>query len=214
MMTDHLVLLLLPSLLRSAHADKILFDAKMSTKIRAAIEAHGGIPVEERSAHCYLETRMIKEDCLFGCEYSGHFFYRDLNGGDDGMYAALSVIEFLGRAAQPLTALRESLPPLHLSPDLRITGDGIDFEGVRQALRARFKDAHITEIDGVRVEVPGAWVLVRPSVSENKVSFRFEGDSRNHLDSMMERVMELLPQCRSPLARQIARWRAADPASK
>ena len=213
LMTDHLVLLLLPSLLRNSHREQILFDAKMSTKIRVTIESLGGIPVEERSAHCYLETRMIKDDCLFGCEYSGHFFYRALSGGDDGMYAALSVIDFLARGGKPLTAHRESLPPLHISPDLRISGDGVDFEGVRDALRTAFKDANIKEFDGVRVEVPGAWFLVRPSVSENKVSFRFEGDSRDNLNSMMNHVLELLPQCRSPLARQIARWRASDPAS-
>jgi phosphomannomutase len=209
LMTDQLVLLLLPEILESARHEKILFDGKMSRKIKSAIEGHGGIPVEEKSAHCCLETRMINEACLFGCEYSGHFFYRALGGGDDGMYAALSVVDFLGRNSRPLTSLLESTPQLFISPDLRISGEGLDFAGVRHSLRTGFSDANISEFDGLRVETSGAWVLVRPSVSENKLSFRFEGGSRENLDSIMRRVLDLLPECSSLLSSQMAQWRKA-----
>jgi phosphomannomutase len=208
-MTDHLVLLLLPGILENHRQEKILFDGKMSRRVKSAIEGNGGIPVEEKSAHCCLEARMINDECLFGCEYSGHYFYRGLGGGDDGMYAALSLVEFLGRHPRPLTSLLESTPKMFISPDLRISGEGLDFDGVRHSLRAGFSDATISEFDGLRIETSGAWLLVRPSVSENKVSFRFEGDSRGNLDSIIRRVLELLPQCGSLLSSQMAEWQKA-----
>lgn len=207
LMTDQLVLLLLPGILKEASREKVLFDAKMSRKVRAAIEGLGGIPVEEKSAHCYLEARMINEDCLFGYEYSGHLFYRALGGADDGMYAALGVVDFLRRSSKPMTELLESIPKLFITPDLRISSEGLNFAGLRQTLCLGFPEAAIFEHDGLRVETTGAWVLARPSVSENKISFRIEAGNPQELESILDRVLSLLPQCAPLLETEIGKWR-------
>ncbi len=207
LMTDQLVLLLFPEILKRSSREKVLYDAKMSREVKAAIEGLGGIPVEEKSAHCYLEARMIKEDCLFGCEYSGHLFFRALGGADDGMYAALWVVDFLRRNSMPLTALAEALPKLFITPDLRISSEGLDFARLRHTLRQGFPEAGIIEFDGMRVEIPGAWALIRPSVSENKVSFRFEAGNPQELESIVDRVLRLLPECATLLETEIGRWR-------
>jgi phosphomannomutase len=212
LMTDQLALLLLPALLRHGGREKILFDVKMSRRVPAAIESLGGVPVEERSAHCFLETRMIREDCLFGCEFSGHYFYRALSGGDDGMHAALQVVEHLLRDCQSLSRQVDSLPPIFITPDLRIAAEGLEFAALRDALRSAFPQARISEFDGLRVEIPGAWLLVRPSVSENKISFRFEGETRETLDALLDRALERLPRCRPRLEPLLALWRASHPA--
>ena len=55
----------------------------------------GGIPLIERSGHTFLKRRMIQEHCLLGCEVSGHYFFRELNGGDDGLFTALLVTDLV-----------------------------------------------------------------------------------------------------------------------
>lgn len=206
--TDHLALLMLPAMLGGNRREKILVDVRMSRKIKIAIVKHGGIPILERSAHCHLEHRMILEDCLFGCEYSGHLFFRSLGGADDGMYAALAVVDYLCHRTIPLSDLLLVIPELWITPDLRIPSSDLDFSEIRCRLREAFPGGNISEFDGFRVETPGAWVLVRPAVSENKLSFRLEGESQEDLEFIIDRVLTFLPQCAPLLEVQIRPWKA------
>jgi hypothetical protein len=41
---------------------------------------------------------MIQEDCLLGCEVSGHYFFSELRGGDDGLFASLYVCDLIRRS--------------------------------------------------------------------------------------------------------------------
>ena len=63
----------------------------------------------ERSGHAFIKRRMIEGNCLLGCEASGHYFFRELCGGDDGLFAALLMTELISRCGT-LQNLRKSLP--------------------------------------------------------------------------------------------------------
>jgi phosphomannomutase len=206
LLTDHLALLLLPEMIRGKQPEKVLFDVKISRCIPTAIGKLGAIALMERSAHCFLETRMIQEDCVFGFESSGHFFFRELAGGDDGMYAALVVVDFLERHPQCLSDLVEMLPKLHITPDLRIPGNEAEFVVIRSRVEEEFSSATISYLDGVRVELPRSWFIIRPSVSENKLSFRFEGDTAEELEALLDRVTRMLPEHSMALHRRLDQW--------
>jgi phosphomannomutase len=90
---------------------------------------------------------------------------------------------------------------------LRIAGGEADFAIIRRRLLATFPAADISEFDGVRVDTGRAWLLVRTSVSENKLSFRFEGETKDELASLMDRVMNLLPEYAPLLLDRITQWR-------
>lgn len=204
--TDHLALLLLPGMLCGKHAEKVLYDVKMSRRIPAAIRKAGAIPLVERSAHCLLESRMVHEDCALGFEYSGHIFFRELGGGDDGIYASFAVADFLARHRECLSDLVEMLPKLHITPDLRISGHEAEFALIRSRVEEEFSSARISYFDGVRVDLPRSWFIIRPSVSENKLSFRFEGETAEELEGLLERVTRLLPGRGEALRRRLGQW--------
>ena len=204
--TDHLALLLLPWMLHWKCPEKVLYDVKMSRCIPTAIKELGAIPLVERSAHCFLETRMIREDCVFGFEYSGHLFFRELAGGDDGIYAALVVVDFLERHRQSLSDQVEMLPMLHITPDLRIPRKAAEFAVIRSRVEEEFSSARISYFDGVRVELARSCFIIRQSVSENMLSFRFEGDTAEELEALLDRVTRLLPECNAALQRELGRW--------
>jgi phosphomannomutase len=204
--TDHLALLMLPGMLHGGHPEKVVFDVKMSKCIPAVIRELGAIPLVERSAHCFLETRMIRDDCVFGFEYSGHLFFRDLAGGDDGMYAALVAVDFLERHREHLSDLVEMLPKLHITPDLRIPRQEAEFATITSRVEEEFSSARISYFDGVKVELPRSWFIIRQSVSENMLSFRFEGDTAEDLEALLDRVKRLLPERKADLQRRLDQW--------
>ena len=149
---------------------------------------------------------MIREDCVFGFEYSGHLFFRELAGGDDGIYAALVVVDFLERHRQSLSDQVEMLPMLHITPNLRIPRKAAEFAVIRSRVEEEFSSARISYFDGVRVELARSCFIIRQSVSENMLSFRFEGDTAEELEALLDRVTRLLPECNAALQRELGRW--------
>jgi phosphomannomutase len=206
--SDEILLMLLPDLLRGTVREKILYDLKMSNKIKSTIEALGALPIVERSAHCFLEARMINEGCLFGCECQGHMFFRELGGADDGMYAGLMMADFLQRNQMPLSELARQIPQLFITGDLRIPGGETEFYDIKRCVENALSFARFSYLDGLKVEMPGSWFLIRTSVSENKLTFRFEGDTASDLDAAIERVMRLLPEQKESLQHSLDLWRS------
>lgn len=197
--SDRIALLLLPHILPQRKRERILVDVKMSNKVKAAIESLGAIPVVQRSAHCALERTMIAEDCLFGCEYSGHYFFRELGGADDGMHAAIEMTWLLWRTKERLSEMIMKLPHLFITSDIRIPGDRHSYLEWESRLMSEFPGGAIDRLDGLKINLDGAinmdgaWVLLRRSVSENKVSCRIEANSAQELHDLVSRVRRIVP---------------------
>ncbi len=196
---DQLALLIVPRLLTLHPGEPILVDLKMSRRVREMIGRCGGRPVVEGSAHCLLERSMLRNRCLFGCEYSGHYFFRELAGADDGMFAALQACAFLLLSDRPVSESVDLLPPLFITPDIRVPGGRTEFGEIRKRLTAEFRSATIDHRDGLRIDQEESWLVVRQSVSENKITWRVEGDSGRALDSILGRLGRVLPEYRDYL---------------
>jgi phosphomannomutase/phosphoglucomutase len=187
---DQVSLLLIP-LLTGRKGDRILVDVKMSRAIRREIAARKMELIVEKSAHCSLERSMREHECLFGCECSGHYFFRHLCGADDGLFAGLYLCHFA--AAGTLSEALGKLPPMFITPDIRVPFARQDFGAIVDSVEKRFDPATISRLDGVRVDLPEGWFLVRCSVSEDKLSLRAEGETWDSLARMLTLLASILP---------------------
>lgn len=196
---DRIALLLLPSLLAGTSGEKVLVDVKISKKVSEVIRSHRAIPVVQKSAHCLLENTMIDLNCRFGCEFSGHYFYRELGGSDDALYSALLLLHVLAEASVPMSQMIAGLPEMFITPDIRFHNDGADLAQISRRLARAFPEGRFDRLDGVRIETPDGWFLLRQSVSERKLSCRFEGNSTQGLQCLILRVLDFLPEYRNVL---------------
>lgn len=172
---------------------KFVHDIKFSDRVGDAVRALGGTPIAERSGHAFIRTRMIRETALFGAEISGHYFYDELEGGDDGLFTACRLLEYLGETGLSLADLRRTCPHVYLTPDIRLQVFP-DPRAFLQQVRTAFADFPQSYVDGVRVDFPQGWALVRASVTEDKVTLRFEGDSEPGLKGVVQLFAERMPE--------------------
>lgn len=170
--------------------ERFVHDLKFSDRIAEAAEQLGAEPIVERSGHAFIRTRMRDTNALFGAEISGHYFYRDLKGGDDGLYSACLLIEHLARSGRPLSELRRACPPVYMTPDLRVTVSPDQQSKIIEQVRTAWSEFPQQTIDGVRINLPGGWALVRSSVTEPALTFRFEGLDWPALDDLVERFCD------------------------
>ena len=171
-----------------------VYDCKFSDRIPEGAAQLGATPLVERSGHAFIRRRMLESQALFGAEISGHYFYRALRGGDDGLFTACRMIQRIVLIHATLADLRESCPAIYMTPDLRLIVKPDQRDQIIEQLQIAFGRYPQTRIDGVRVDFPDGWGLVRRSVTDSRqLTFRFEGRDRKSLAAVVRRFRDGMP---------------------
>ncbi|MDH7601962.1 MAG: phosphomannomutase/phosphoglucomutase [Armatimonadota bacterium] len=181
--------------------DKVVLDIKCSAAVSDTVRALGAVPITEKSGHAYIKTRMIRERARFGGEISGHFFYQDLNSGDDGLYTALLMAGTVARKG-PLSELAAHIPSYATTPDIRLHIDS-EPHVILDAIANAFTPEQVSRLDGVRVQLVQGWGLIRASVTEPVITLRFEGKTPEALRKVIEQILAPTPEIRQMV---LERW--------
>lgn len=165
----------------------IIGEVKCSHLLFQDIKAHGGRPVMAQVGHSLIKARMQETGAILAGELSGHMFFADrYHGYDDALYAALRLVEIIGREpGRPVSAFLSDWPRVYSTPELRVDcpekSKFAMVERAREHLRGR---AGLVEVDGVRLEFPDGWGLLRASNTQPVLVLRFEAQSPARLEEI------------------------------
>ena len=174
---DQLIALLATPLLVEYPGAAIVADVKCSRHLFDHIAALGGRAVMAPSGHSRIKSRMKAEAAPLAGEMSGHIFFGgDYYGYDDALYAAVRLIRAVHLAGRSLTQLRDAMPTLVATPELRFAIDPARKRHVVDEVAGRLRDAgaEVITIDGVRVTTADGWWLLRSSGTEDMLTARAE----------------------------------------
>lgn len=191
---DRQMILLAQDVLARHPGAPIVFDVKSTQRLAEAIAAAGGKPVMERSGYVLLKDRMRALDAPLAGEMSGHLFLNDRwPGFDDGTYAGCRLLEILSRHPDA-GAVLDGLPSSHSTPELHVPCAEGEAHRVAEELAraARFPGAQVCTIDGLRVDWPDGFGLVRASNTTPVLTVRFEGHTEAAMRRIGQRMMDLL----------------------
>ena len=162
---DFLTALLARSVLDAHPGAEILYDVRASRAVADTVREAGGTPLVNRVGHAYFKARMRTEGGVFGGEVSGHYYFAGFFNADSGTIPALLILELLGRTGRTLAELLEPYRSRYFISG-EINSEVADPAGRMAAIRARYADAEITELDGVSVDYDDWHFNVRPSNTE------------------------------------------------
>jgi len=173
----------------------IVFDVKCSQRLAPAIREAGGQPLMFKTGHSLIKAKMKEVDAPLGGEMSGHIFFKERwYGFDDGSYAGARLLEILSRYPDS-GAVLEALPTSHSTPELNVPcADGEPHRLVAELQGlARFDaPAQVNTIDGLRVDWPDGFGLIRASNTTPVLVLRFEGQTPQALERIRAEMMALL----------------------
>ncbi|MDY6965593.1 MAG: phosphomannomutase/phosphoglucomutase [Halobacteriota archaeon] len=178
---DQIMILFSRDLLKKEKGERILFEVKSSRALIKDIEDNGGVPIMWIVGHSFIKKKIADDKILLGGETSGHFFFAENFGFDDGIYASVKMAEILSRDEKTLSELVLTLPK-YPSIDHRIyCSDDKKFEVV-EGIKEEFSKIYDTiTLDGVRVELEDGWGLVRASNTEPALVIRYEAETEEKL---------------------------------
>ncbi len=184
---DQLLVVLARDVLRTRPGATIIADVKASQVLFDAIGAAGGAPLMWKTGHSLIKAKMAETGSPLAGEMSGHIFFADKwYGFDDALYAAVRLLGILARGGQKLSAIRQALPQVLNTPELRFDCPDIRKFGVIAEVAARLKQAgaNVSDTDGVRVQTAYGWWLLRASNTQAVLVARAEAASEAGLDRL------------------------------
>ena len=216
---DRQMMLFARDVLSRVPGGTILFDVKCSQRLAPEIEAAGGVPLMYKTGHSLIKAKMKEVNSPLGGEMSGHIFFKERwYGFDDGTYAGARLLEILSRSPDA-GAVLNGLPTSFSTPELNVAckegeqhtvvtkliemaEEAARSAGPPQASAAPSGGSVIREaisvgaklstIDGVRVDWPDGFGLIRASNTTPVLVLRFEGHTQAALERIEADMLALL----------------------
>jgi len=200
--TDRLLAALIKSIMPGHSGEVVVYDVKCSSRLDPLIRKCGGVPVMHRSGHSFMKQKMLETNAPLGGEFSAHFFIKDRwFGFDDGLYTGARLLEILSQSSESAASLFANLGERYATSELKIEVSESDKFSLIEKIgqQARFPDGALTRIDGIRVDFPDGWGLVRASNTSPALLLRFEADTPDSLEKIQSKFKQLLLQVESTL---------------
>jgi len=211
---DRQMMLFAADVLKRAPGGTIIYDVKCSQRLAPAIVAAGGVPMMFKTGHSLIKAKMKEINSPLGGEMSGHIFFKERwYGFDDGTYAGCRLLEILSQSPDANVVLN-ALPSSFSTPELNVkcaegqpqtlvaqlvnlamapsVGSAAHAEASMGALFAA--PASVNTIDGLRVDWPDGFGLIRASNTTPVLVLRFEGHTQQALTRIQTDMMALLHQ--------------------
>ncbi|MEH3105850.1 MAG: phosphomannomutase/phosphoglucomutase [Sphingomonas fennica] len=192
---DQILSILAEPVLRELPGATIIADVKASQMLYDRIAALGGTPLMWKTGHSLVKVKMKETDSPLAGEMSGHiFFQHNWYGFDDALYAAIRLIQAVRVLGGSLTALKDAMPELVNTPEMRFQVDEArKFAVVDEVLdRLEQAGADVNRTDGARVNTPDGWWLLRASNTQDVLVARAEAKDQAGLDALLAQIDEQL----------------------
>ena len=200
---DRQMMLFARDVLQRVPGGVIVYDVKCSQALAPVITAAGGTPLMYRTGHSLIKAKMREVNSPLGGEMSGHIFFKERwFGFDDGTYAGARLLEIVSRT-QDVAALLNGLPSSFSTPELNVACAEGEPQALVTALVAKAQSltggvprfaapAQLSTMDGLRVDWPDGFGLIRSSNTTPVLVLRFEGTTPAALARIEKDMLALL----------------------
>jgi phosphomannomutase/phosphoglucomutase len=186
---DRLLMLFARDVVKRNPGADIIFDVKCTRRLIPLIQEYGGRPVMWKTGHSLIKKKMKQSGALLAGEMSGHIFFKERwFGFDDGIYSAARLLEILSQETLSAEELFKTFPNDVSTPEINIKVTDVTKFTIIEALErdAQWGNANLTSIDGVRVDYPKGWGLVRASNTTPVLVLRFEAETEDELERIKD----------------------------
>ncbi|MBD3609849.1 MAG: phosphomannomutase/phosphoglucomutase [Gammaproteobacteria bacterium] len=192
---DRLMMYFAQEILKDHPGAEIIYDVKCTRALADVIKQAGGKPLMWKSGHSYAKAKLKETGALLAGELSGHLFFNDRwPGFDDGAYVAARLVELLSNESQAASHVFAQFPELVSTPELQMAMQEGEPPVLMEKLKQHFpfQDGLVYNIDGLRIEFPEGWALLRASNTTPTLVMRFEALNAAALITIESRIRDWL----------------------
>lgn len=154
----------------------------------------GGKAVQAKVGHAFIKEKMRQNDVLFGCEQSGHYYFKDYFYTDCVVLTLRLVLDvYLEATARNLTFSELVKPYTIYEQTEDVVVEVKDKSKTMKLLEAYFRKQcpkKIKKFDGLFVDFGEVWGAVTPSVTEPALKILFESKNQVLAQDKLKAVVD------------------------
>lgn len=172
-----------------------ILDVKCTQSLYDEIEKLGGTPRFVKVGSPYIKDEIRKNNLIFAGEYAGHIYFNDeYFGFDDSFYSAARMLKILSNSDKKMSEFLDGINKYVGTPEhvIKFT-DETKFEIVNRTKEHFVKAGYkVIDVDGARIIFENGWGLVRASNTGPNITIRAEGDTKEHVEEIIEKIEEVV----------------------
>jgi len=171
----------------------IVYDAICSKIVPETIKKNKGKAIKSKTGRPFIRKISLKTKAIFGGEFSGHLFFRNVFYNECGGMAFLVMIKILSQTNQPLSQLlKEFKKYTQIKKNLRIKEE--DKEKVIKKIEKFFSQQKKSYLDGLTIEFKDWWFNARFSNTEPLLRLTVEAGNKKIAQEKLKQIEKILKE--------------------
>ncbi len=155
-----------------------------SRGLRDVTEKHGCTYSAAAVGEVNVVTKMKEVGAVIGGEGNGGIIYPELHYGRDALVGVALFLTLMAKSGKKVSEIKAGLPQYAIAKNkIELTPD-IDVDAILEAVKKKYADQKVTDIDGVKIDFPDCWVHLRKSNTEPIIRIYSEAETMDKADSL------------------------------
>lgn len=163
-----------------------------SRALRDVTKKHGCEYNASAVGEVNVVAKMKETGAVIGGEGNGGVIYPELHYGRDALVGVAMFLSLLAKEGKKVTELKADYPQYAIAKNkIQLTPD-INVDAILDAVKEKFKDEQITDIDGVKIDFTDSWVHLRKSNTEPIIRIYSEASTMEKADELAESIKKVI----------------------
>lgn len=165
-----------------------------SRALRDVTRAHGQQYNAAAVGEVNVVTKMKETKAVIGGEGNGGVIYPASHYGRDALVGIALFLTYLAKSGKKVSELKASFPPYAIAKQkVQLTPD-IDVDALLNAVKTKYAQYDITDIDGVKIDFPDKWVHLRKSNTEPIIRVYAEAKDIDTAEKTAADIMKVIKE--------------------
>ena len=163
-----------------------------SRGLRDVTEKHGGQYAAAAVGEVNVVRKMKEVGAVIGGEGNGGVIYPELHYGRDALVGVALFLTLLAKSGKKVSEIKASLPQYSIAKNKIELTPEIDVDAILAAVKKKYADERVTDIDGVKIDFPDCWVHLRKSNTEPIIRIYSEAPTLEMADRLAADMIEVI----------------------
>lgn len=163
-----------------------------SRALRDVTEKYGCTYQASAVGEVNVTTLMKETNAVIGGEGNGGIIYPASHYGRDALVGIALFLSHMAHEKKKVSELRASYPQYYIAKQKVELTPNIDVDAILQAVKEKYSQYDITDIDGVKIDFPDKWVHLRKSNTEPIIRVYSEAHTMREAEDIGGEVMNVI----------------------
>ena len=139
-----------------------------------------------------VTTEMKRTNAVIGGEGNGGVIYPACHYGRDALVGVALFLTHLAKSGKKVSEMKAAYPQYSISKNkIELTPD-IDVDAILEAVKVKFENEKITDIDGVKIDFKESWVHLRKSNTEPIIRIVAEAHTMEEAEELVAQIKDVI----------------------